>query len=97
MGVGIYYFYHGFGLKAFEGRHIRIFFKTFITVHLISQPTSNYKCILDCLVSYYLHGGPYVYIVFTTGRPLCHVPYVYIVFTTGRPLCQLFNPRLRSG
>jgi len=24
MGVGIYYFYHGFGLKAFEGRHIRI-------------------------------------------------------------------------
>jgi hypothetical protein len=23
-GVGIYYFYHGFGLKAFEGRHIRI-------------------------------------------------------------------------
>jgi hypothetical protein len=20
MGVGIYYFYHGFGLKAFEGR-----------------------------------------------------------------------------
>jgi hypothetical protein len=26
MGVGIYYFYHGFGLKAFEGRHIRIKF-----------------------------------------------------------------------
>ena len=24
MGVGTYYFYHGFGLKAFEGRHIRI-------------------------------------------------------------------------
>ena len=24
MGVSIYYFYHGFGLKAFEGRHIRI-------------------------------------------------------------------------
>jgi hypothetical protein len=24
MSVGIYYFYHGFGLKAFEGRHIRI-------------------------------------------------------------------------
>jgi len=24
MGVGIYYFYHGFGLEAFEGRHIRI-------------------------------------------------------------------------
>ena len=24
MGVDIYYFYHGFGLKAFEGRHIRI-------------------------------------------------------------------------
>jgi len=24
MGVGIYYFYHGFGLKAFEGHHIRI-------------------------------------------------------------------------
>jgi len=24
-------------------------------------------------------------------------PYVYIVFTTGRPLCQLFVPRLRSG
>ena len=23
MGVGIYYFYHWFGLKAFEGRHIR--------------------------------------------------------------------------
>ena len=27
MGVGIYYFYHGFGLKAFEGRHIRIYYK----------------------------------------------------------------------
>jgi hypothetical protein len=26
MGVGIYYFYHGFGLQAFEGRHIRILF-----------------------------------------------------------------------
>jgi len=26
MGVGIYYFYHGFELKAFEGRHIRILF-----------------------------------------------------------------------
>ena len=26
MGVGIYYFYHGFGLEAFEGRHIRIIF-----------------------------------------------------------------------
>ena len=24
MDVGIYYFYHGFGLKAFEGRHIII-------------------------------------------------------------------------
>jgi hypothetical protein len=23
MGVDIYYFYHGFGFKAFEGRHIR--------------------------------------------------------------------------
>ena len=26
MGVGIYYFYHGFGLKAVEGRHIRIMY-----------------------------------------------------------------------
>ena len=25
MGVDIYYFYHGFGLKAFEGRHFRIY------------------------------------------------------------------------
>ena len=24
MGVGIYYFYHRFGLEAFEGHHIRI-------------------------------------------------------------------------
>ena len=24
MGVGIYYFYHRFELKAFEGRHIRM-------------------------------------------------------------------------
>jgi hypothetical protein len=24
MGVGIYYFYHGFGLKVFEGRHTRM-------------------------------------------------------------------------
>ena len=24
MGVDIYYFYHRFGLKAFEGRHIRM-------------------------------------------------------------------------
>ena len=24
MGVDIYYSYHGFGLEAFEGRHIRI-------------------------------------------------------------------------
>jgi len=34
MGVGIYYFYHGFGLEAFEGRHIRIIFifKFFIQI-----------------------------------------------------------------
>ena len=24
MGVGIYYFHHGFELEAFEGRHIRM-------------------------------------------------------------------------
>ena len=24
MGIGIYYSYHGFGLKAFEGRDIRM-------------------------------------------------------------------------
>ena len=29
MGVGIYYFYHGFGLKAFEGRHIRNIYNFF--------------------------------------------------------------------
>jgi HKD family nuclease len=28
MGVDIYYFYHGFGLKAFEGRHIKIYILT---------------------------------------------------------------------
>jgi hypothetical protein len=27
-----YYFYHGFGLKAFEGRHIRIVCKLFCWV-----------------------------------------------------------------
>ena len=34
MGVGIYYFYHGFGLKAFEGRHIRIEFKIYSHTYL---------------------------------------------------------------
>ena len=37
MGVDIYYFYHGFGLKAFEGRHIRMLNKyTYKTLY----PTS---------------------------------------------------------
>ena len=27
MDVDIYYFYHGFGLKAFEGRHIIIVYR----------------------------------------------------------------------
>jgi hypothetical protein len=34
MGVDIYYFYHGFGLKAFEGRHIRM---------IDDSPKINYK------------------------------------------------------
>jgi len=29
MGVDIYYFYHGFRLKAFEGRHIRIVYNLY--------------------------------------------------------------------
>ena len=32
MGVGIYYFYHGFGLEAFEGRHIRIYYNSFTLI-----------------------------------------------------------------
>ena len=28
MGVDIYYFYHGFGLEAFEGHHIEYIIKT---------------------------------------------------------------------
>ena len=38
MGVGIYYFYHGFGLKEFEGRHIRIQNRHYH--HLIKKLTS---------------------------------------------------------
>ena len=40
MGVGIYYFYHGFVLKAFEGRHIRIINinkKIIVNIHLRSS------------------------------------------------------------
>jgi hypothetical protein len=50
MGVGIYYFYHRFELKAFEGRHIRMpneqFSKDFaaITIHILSVSScSNLK------------------------------------------------------
>ena len=32
MGAGIYYIYHGFGLKAFEGHHIRIKNKLYLRV-----------------------------------------------------------------
>ena len=47
MGVDIYYFYHGFGLQAFEGRHIRIpniqcnFFLFLSKNHLDSK---NFAC-----------------------------------------------------
>ena len=35
MGVDIYYFYHGFGLKAFEGRHIRMLVFLYIYLRVI--------------------------------------------------------------
>jgi hypothetical protein len=42
MGVGIYYFYHGFGLNVFEGRHIRIVNTQSGNIHLIKK----YKSVL---------------------------------------------------
>ena len=46
MGVGIYYFYHGFGFKAFEGRHIRILFIRY----QIKGNKYNYKKMLICFL-----------------------------------------------
>ena len=43
MGVDIYYFYHGFGLKAFEGRHIRTLIILWLKF-LESQSNSETKC-----------------------------------------------------
>ena len=47
MGVGIYYFYHGFGLKAFEGRHIRIvhiyIHKTFMLSYTFNIDTPSFQ------------------------------------------------------
>ena len=41
MGVDIYFFYHGFGLKAFEGRHIII-----ISNVALIQVCISYVCFL---------------------------------------------------
>ena len=43
MGVDIYYFYHGFGLKAFEGHHIRIYYNCLVILLLIRRNTNNPK------------------------------------------------------
>ena len=41
MGVDIYYFYHGFGLKAFEGRHIRMLVFLYFYLRVIYSIASN--------------------------------------------------------
>ena len=52
MGVGIYYFYHRFELKAFEGRHIRMpneqcsavsWQEQVIFIYYITPPMQIYK------------------------------------------------------
>ena len=45
MGVGIYYFYHGFGLKAFEGRHIRILINSMLLLSIQPKLSLQYKII----------------------------------------------------
>ena len=48
MGVGIYYFYHGFGLEAFEGRHIRITcFSMLMYIYIGMFCTTNKKLSTD--------------------------------------------------
>jgi hypothetical protein len=46
MGVGIYYFYHRFELKAFEGRHIRMPNEQFSAVSWQEQVIFIYYIIL---------------------------------------------------
>ena len=43
MGVGIHYFYHGFELKAFEGRHIRIEDNIELCLEFINPGTKDEK------------------------------------------------------
>ena len=40
-----YYFYHGFGLKAFEGRHIRILNNHILTIAKLSQLIQLTTCL----------------------------------------------------
>jgi hypothetical protein len=40
-----YYFYHGFGLKAFEGRHIRILHNHILTIAKLSQLIQLTTCL----------------------------------------------------
>jgi hypothetical protein len=47
MGVGIYYFYHRFELKAFEGRHIRMPNEQFPAVSWQEQVIFIYYITLD--------------------------------------------------
>ena len=80
--------------------------------HTILINKVRYKSIIDLFhvtnMTYLRNNSwkPYAYIVFTTGKPLCHEvlpwalargkkkPYVYIVFTTGRPLRHEVLPRV---
>jgi hypothetical protein len=58
MGAGIYYFYHGFGLKAIEGRHIRI--KGLLPFSITLQNKRIFIQRFDIRVIWYLRNGLFV-------------------------------------
>jgi hypothetical protein len=57
MDVDIYYFYHWFGLKAFEGRHIIIVYRNqlFSEVTVVKELRKQYIHIAS--TNYFLNNG----------------------------------------
>jgi hypothetical protein len=79
MGVDIYYFYHGFGLKAFEGRHIRMIDD--------SQKAIDYKLFKTSFQIIEIILGSHMYILFLPRVGL-YVSFLPLSDARGKTSCH---------